>query len=56
MFGLFKKKSKKEKLEAAYRKKLEEAHKMSTINRSDSDALLKEAEDILDEIKREEAA
>ena len=41
--SLFKRKSKKEKLEKKYREKLEEAYKMSTINRSKSDELTYEA-------------
>ena len=37
MFGLFKKKSKKEKLEAKFKKLMQEWHELSTINRSASD-------------------
>ena len=48
---LFKRKSKEEKLNDLYQKKLAEAHKMSTINRSESDRLTKEADDILNQIK-----
>ena len=50
---LFKRKSKKEKLEKKYQKKLEEVYKMSTINRSKSDALTYEAEQILRELENE---
>jgi hypothetical protein len=52
MFGLFKKKSKIEKLEVKYRKLLEEAHKLSTINRSQSDIKTAEANEILTEIEQ----
>ena len=48
---LFKRKSKEEKLNDLYQKKLAEAYKMSTINRSESDRLTKEADDILNQIK-----
>lgn len=51
--NLFKRKSKKEKLEKKYRNKLEEAYKMSTINRAKSDELTYEAEQILKEIENE---
>lgn len=50
MFGLFKKKSKVEKLEVKYKKLLEEAHKLSTINRSKSDEKMFEANEVLKEI------
>ena len=51
MFGLFKKKSKKEKLQELYNKKKEQAFKLSRINRKESDKLEKEANDILIEIE-----
>ena len=54
--GIFKRKSKKEKLEQQYEKKLEEAYKMSHINRAKSDQLRSEAEDILKMIEEEEKA
>ncbi|MEJ6505574.1 MAG: Lacal_2735 family protein [Crocinitomicaceae bacterium] len=54
--GLFTRKSKKEKLNDQYKKKLELAYKMSTSNRSESDRLTKEANDIIDEIKKIEEA
>ena len=47
MFGLFKKKTEKEKLEDLYRKKKELAFKASKINRQESDRFEKEANDIL---------
>jgi len=52
--GFFKRTSKKEKLEKEREKILAEAYKMSHINRSESDKLMLRAEDLLDEIKREE--
>ena len=47
MFGLFKKKSKKDKLIELYNKKKEQAFKASRTNRKESDRLEKEANDIL---------
>ena len=52
MFGLFKKKTKKEKLIDLYNKKKEQAFKLSRINRKESDKLEKEANDILIEIDK----
>ncbi len=37
MFGLFKKKTEKEKLQAEYEKLMRESHRLSTINRAESD-------------------
>lgn len=37
MLNLFKRKTPREKLEAEYRKLLEEAHRLSTMNRAASD-------------------
>ncbi len=50
---LFTRKSKKEKLQKQYRKKLEEAYKMSTISRAKSDELTYQAEQLLKEIENE---
>ena len=50
MFWLFKKKSEKEKLLKLYMQKEEEAYLLSTKNRSESDKLKKEADDILKKI------
>ncbi len=50
MFGLFKKKSPKEILEAKYKKLLEEAFKLSKSNRKESDTKYAEADAILKEI------
>lgn len=52
MFGLFKKKSKVEKLQLEYKKLLEEAHRLSTSNRSLSDEKAYEANEILKEIDK----
>ena len=59
MFGLFKKKSEVEKLELKYKKFLEEAHQLSTTNRSNSDEKMYEANEVLkqiDQIKKSEEA
>ena len=50
--GFFTRKTKKEKLNDKYKKKLEQAYKMSTSNRSESDRLTAEANEILEEIKK----
>ena len=52
MFGLFKKKSKKDKLIELYNKKKEQAFKISKTNRKESDRLEKEANDILIELDK----
>lgn len=52
MFGLFKKKSPKEKLEAKYKKLIEEAHKLSHTNRKESDLKTYEADQVLKEIEK----
>jgi len=51
MFGLFKKKSKKEILEAKHKKLLEEAFKLSTINRKESDTKYAEADALIKQIE-----
>lgn len=51
MFGLFKKKSPKEKLQKKYRKLLSEAHQFSKSNRKASDLKMAEAEDVLKQIE-----
>ncbi len=50
MFGLFRKKSEKEKLMILYKKKKEQAYQLSNINRKESDKLEKEANDIIEQI------
>ena len=52
MFGLFKKKSEKEKLQAQYEKLLKEAHSLSTTNRKMSDQKVFEAEEVMKKLKK----
>ncbi|WP_452602693.1 Lacal_2735 family protein [Pontimicrobium sp. MEBiC06410] len=52
MFGLFKKKSEKEKLRAKYKKLLKEAHSLSSINRKLSDQKTFEAEEIITQLEK----
>lgn len=52
MFGLFKKKSEKEKLQEQYAKLLKEAHALSTINRKMSDQKAFEAEGVMKQIEK----
>jgi hypothetical protein len=52
MFGLFKKKTEKEKLQEQYKKLLEEAHKLSTTNRKMSDQKAYEADEIMKQIEK----
>ena len=51
MFGLFKKKSEKEKLNEKYAKLLKEAFELSKFNRRESDNKYAEAEKILNQIE-----
>jgi len=51
MFGLFKRKSEKEKLNQQYRKLLKEAHDLSHTNRRASDEKIARAEEVLNKIK-----
>lgn len=51
MFGLFKKKSTKEKLQGQYAKLLKEAHTLSTSNRKLSDQKTFEAEEVMKQIE-----
>ena len=50
MFGLFKRKSEREKLEELYRKKKEQAFRMSRTNRKEGDRLEAQANEILNKI------
>ena len=50
MFGLFKKKSKKDVLLGKYKKLNEEAYKLSHHDRKASDKKIKEANDVLEQI------
>ena len=51
MFGLFKKKSELDKLQDSYKKIMEEAYKLQSINRADSDSKYAEADTILKKIE-----
>lgn len=51
MFGLFKKKSEIDKLNEQYEKLLKEAHRLSTLDRTASDAKVAEANDVLKKIE-----
>mgnify|MGYP001476299819 FL=1 len=58
MFGLFKKKSEREKLIIKYKKLKEQAFVLSKINRKESDKLEKQANDIslrIDSIDKEKS-
>lgn len=46
MFGLFKKKSEKEKLQEQYKKLMSEAHKLSHSDRRKADEKMAEAEEV----------
>ena len=52
MFGLFKKKSKKDKLYEQYQKLVKEAHSLSTTNRKLSDQKVYEAEEIMNKLEK----
>jgi hypothetical protein len=52
MFGLFKKKSEKEKLQIKYEQLLKEAHSLSTTNRRMSDEKTVEANEIMLKIEK----
>lgn len=51
MFGLFKKKTEKEKLEEKHERLLKEAFQLSKVNRTASDAKMAEAEEIRKQIE-----
>ena len=51
MFGLFKKKTELEKLNDQYKKLMKQSYLKSTINRTESDALLAEANKILNQME-----
>jgi hypothetical protein len=51
MFGVFKKKTEKEKLQAKYEKALSEAHRLSQVNRAAGDDKYAEADNILRKIE-----
>jgi hypothetical protein len=52
MFGLFKKKSEKEKLQEVYADMMSKAHKLSHSNRTAADRLMAEAEEIAKKIEK----
>lgn len=52
MFGLFKGKSEKEKLEARYKKLMAEAHQLSHTNRRASDQKTAEADEIMRQLEK----
>jgi hypothetical protein len=52
MFGLFKKKSAKEKLQEQYEKLLKEAHALSTTNRKKSDQKAYEANEVMKQLEK----
>ena len=52
MFGIFKKKSVKQKLQLQYEKLLKEAHSLSTSNRKMSDQKMYEAERVMQEMEK----
>lgn len=51
MFGLFKGKSEKEKLQQKYEKLLEKSFQLSTVNRAESDRVRAEAEEVLEQME-----
>jgi len=51
MFGLFKKKSEKEKLEDQYDALIKKSYDLSHSNRAESDKVAAEAEEVLNKIK-----
>jgi hypothetical protein len=53
--GLFRRSSPKDKLNKKYKKLLEQSKALSTVNRKESDKLLAEADEVLNEIKKLEA-
>jgi hypothetical protein len=52
MFGLFKKKSEKDRLQEQYEKFLKEAHSLSTTNRKMSDQKAYEANEVLKQLEK----
>ena len=52
MFGMFKKKTQKEKLQEKYQKLQKESFKLSTTNRKMSDQKAYEAEEVMKELER----
>ena len=52
MFGLFKKKTEKEKLQEAYAEMMAKVHKLSHSNRTAADKLMAEAEELAKKIEK----
>lgn len=52
MFGLFKKKSEKEKLQDEYKKLIQKAHELSTVNRAESDKVAAQADEVLKKLDK----
>ncbi|MCV9388959.1 Lacal_2735 family protein [Reichenbachiella ulvae] len=50
MFGIFKKKSEREKLNERYKKLMKESHQLSTTDRSKSDQKFAEAQELLTQL------
>lgn len=55
MFGLFKKKTEKEKLQEQYKKLMDESFKLSKIDRTASDQKYSEAQEIMDRVEKMES-
>ena len=55
MFGLFKKKSEKEKLEAQYDALIKKSYELSLSNRAESDKVQAQAQEVLKQIEALEA-
>jgi hypothetical protein len=51
MFGIFNKKSKRDKMNRKYQKLMQESYELSTVNRQASDAKRAAAERLMDEIE-----
>jgi hypothetical protein len=51
MFGLFKKKTEKEKLQAEYEKLLKKSYDLSTVNRTESDKIAAQADELARKIE-----
>ena len=52
MFGLFKKKTEKEKLQEKYEKLLKESFELSTVNRQLSDIKAYDAEEVMKQLEK----
>lgn len=52
MFGLFKRKTEREKLQQRYENLLQEAHRLSTTNRKLSDRKTFEAEEVMTQLQQ----